>query len=195
MNNLIDVQNIEGQLLVSSREVATNFEKNHKEILRSIENTRAQNCAVLEMFIESTYVASNGKTNKEYLMTRDGFSLLVMGFTGAKAMDWKIKYIEVFNKMEQQLKNPFSNLSPELQAIFTIDKKQQEIEVKVNTLMNTMTIDYSQQEEIRMNTNRRVIEILDGKESKAYKKLKNRMFQDIWRSYKKNFRVNSYRNT
>lgn len=51
-------------------------------------------------FLESTY-ENRGKQYPEYLMNRDGFSLLVMGF---KAMNWKIKYIEAFNEMEQQLK-------------------------------------------------------------------------------------------
>jgi phage regulator Rha-like protein len=44
------------------------------------------------------------RTQKEYLLTRDGFSLVVMGFTGQKALQWKLKYIEAFNKMEAQLK-------------------------------------------------------------------------------------------
>lgn len=41
--------------------------------------------------------------NKCYLMTRDGFSLLVMGFTGQKALEWKLRYIEAFNEMENSL--------------------------------------------------------------------------------------------
>lgn len=86
-------------------------------------------------------------------------------------------------------------LSKELQAIFTIDKKTVEMDSRLSKLENTMTIDYSQQEELRMTANRTVVELLDGKSSEAYKKLKSRMFQDLWRSYKKYFRVNSYRNT
>lgn len=86
-------------------------------------------------------------------------------------------------------------LSKELQAIFTIDKKTVEMDSRLSKLENTMTIDYSQQEELRMTANRTVVELLDGKNSEAYKKLKSRMFQDLWRSYKKYFRVNSYRNT
>lgn len=111
MNNLvasIDVREYEGQPVVSSREIADNFEKNHKEVLRSIDNQieilgGAQNCAGL--FIESKYQhPQNKQWYKEYLLTRDGFSLLVMGFTGAKALEWKLKYIEAFNKMEQYIK-------------------------------------------------------------------------------------------
>lgn len=107
MNNLvasIDVKEYEGQPVVSSREVANNFGKKHKHVLESIENIKAENSAVTKMFIESSYKAGTGKNYKEYLLTRDGFSLLVMGFTGAKALQWKLKYIEAFNKMEQYIK-------------------------------------------------------------------------------------------
>ena len=109
MNNLvasIDVREYEGQPVVSSREVANNFEKKHKHVLECIENLKegvAEKSA--DLFIESKYQhPQNKQWYKEYLLTRDGFSLLVMGFTGAKALEWKLKYIEAFNKMEQYIK-------------------------------------------------------------------------------------------
>jgi phage regulator Rha-like protein len=56
------------------------------------------------MFVKSYYtVEDNNKHYTKYIMTRDGFSLLAMGFTGKKALQWKLKYIEAFNKMEQAL--------------------------------------------------------------------------------------------
>lgn len=96
-----------GKILASSRDVAEKFGKNHKEILRSIDNiskeiSTAQFCALFKI---SNYKASNGKTNKEYLIDRDGFSLLCMGFTGTKALEWKLKYIDAFNQMEETLKS------------------------------------------------------------------------------------------
>ena len=123
MNNLvasIDVKEYEGQPVVSSREVANNFGKKHKHVLESIENIKAENSAVTKMFIESSYKAGTGKNYKEYLLTRDGFSLLVMGFTGAKALEWKLKYIEAFNKMEQYIKQQVPQLTEEDQAILSI---------------------------------------------------------------------------
>ena len=58
------------------------------------------------MFCEHSYkVEGNNKTYHEYLMNRDGFSLLVMGFTGRKSLEWKIKYIQAFNAMEKELRN------------------------------------------------------------------------------------------
>lgn len=134
MNELIKITtNEKGQLVVSSREIATNFNKDHKHVLESISNLINgvdENSA--DLFIESKYQhPQNKQWYKEYLLTRDGFSLLVMGFTGAKALEWKLKYIKAFNKMEEHIKSQAINtseLSPELQMfkqIFDTVAKQQ----------------------------------------------------------------------
>lgn len=94
-----------GQVVVSSREVAEHFGKEHKTVLRSIEELRAQNCATKSMFYETTF-ENRGKQYPMYLMNRDGFSLLTFGFTGKEALEWKLKYIDAFNQMEQKLTNP-----------------------------------------------------------------------------------------
>ena len=118
IKELVHVNN--EQVVTDSRKVGAVFDKPHKTVLRSIENiiteaqnglsdNSAQNCAQ-SFFYETTYKDGSGKSNKMYLMNRDGFSLLVMGFTGKKALEWKIKYIEAFNAMEKQLKTP--KLSP-----------------------------------------------------------------------------------
>ena len=99
----ITINNFNGVLTVSRLQVAKDFGKQHKHVLEAIENIKAENSAVISMFIESTYKAGTGKKYKCYEITRDGFSLLVMGFTGKKALEWKLKYIEAFNSMEKQL--------------------------------------------------------------------------------------------
>ena len=109
MNELINIMEKDGQLVVSSRQVAENFEKQHKDVLESIcklisQMSSAENSA--NLFIQSEYADKYGRMQKEYLMTRDGFSLLVMGFTGSKALEWKLKYIEAFNHMEAELNSP-----------------------------------------------------------------------------------------
>lgn len=67
---------------------------------QAIEKLISENSLVKSMFIRSYYDTERGKTYKEYLMNRDGFSLLVMGFTGKEALVWKLKYINAFNQME-----------------------------------------------------------------------------------------------
>lgn len=76
-------------------------------MLESIERLQTQMHSTensAEYFMLETYRDASGKQNKEYLLTRDGFSLLVMGFTGEKALAWKLKYIRAFNAMEGMLK-------------------------------------------------------------------------------------------
>ena len=99
-------QNREEILTANSRDVAEHFEKQHKDVLESIRNLTAENSATKSMFIETSF-ESRGKFYPQYELTRDGFSLLVMGFTGSKALEWKLKYIEAFNEMERELKRLF----------------------------------------------------------------------------------------
>ena len=104
MNDLINITNRDGQAVVSSREVAERFGKQHKDVLESIRGITAENSALTSMFFATAYTAGTGKSYPMYLMNRDGFSLLAMGFTGKEALAWKIKYIEAFNKMEETIR-------------------------------------------------------------------------------------------
>lgn len=104
MNNLNLVSINNNQVVVSSRQVADNFGKQHKDVLESIRGILAAENSATKFFYESTFT-NRGKQYPEYLMNRDGFSLLVMGFTGEKALEWKVKYINAFNAMEQELRN------------------------------------------------------------------------------------------
>jgi len=103
MNDLINITNRDGQAVVSTLEVAERFGKEHKNVLASIKNLAAENSAAKSMFYETTF-ENRGKEYPMYLMNRDGFSLLAMGFTGKEALAWKIKYIEAFNKMEEHIR-------------------------------------------------------------------------------------------
>jgi anti-repressor protein len=100
MNNLTIVSN--GQVVVNSRRVSEDFGKQHKDVLESIRDILAAENSATKFFSESTF-DNRGKKYPEYLMNRDGFSLLVMGFTGKEALQWKLKYIQAFNEMESQL--------------------------------------------------------------------------------------------
>lgn len=102
MNDIVlSTQN--GEPVASSREIAKRFGKEHRNVIQSIKNLSAENSAVTQMFFKSEYTAGTGKKYPMYLMNRDGFSLLAMGFTGKEAVQWKLKYIAAFNTMEQQL--------------------------------------------------------------------------------------------
>ena len=90
---------------VSSQQIAKAFDKNHRDVIRKIKELMAK-CPTnfgVRNFAQSNYLNSQNKTQTEYLLTRDAFSILVMGFTGEKALFWKIRYIEAFNEMEKTL--------------------------------------------------------------------------------------------
>lgn len=107
MDDLIQLQVRDGTPVVGSREVAERFGKRHDHLIRDIEKIKADLGSPQKwghLFAESEWEnQQNKQTYKEYLLTRDGFSLLVMGFTGKEALEWKLKYIDAFNKMESAL--------------------------------------------------------------------------------------------
>jgi Rha family phage regulatory protein len=101
---------ISPEMTTKSQIIAEKFGKQHKDVLRKIETLdipddyRERNFAPTFQDIPGP----NGATrqSKSYELTRDGFALLVMGFTGKRAMAWKIKFLEAFNSMEAQLRTP-----------------------------------------------------------------------------------------
>ncbi|HEC1884097.1 TPA: Rha family transcriptional regulator [Campylobacter jejuni] len=94
----------ENKVFINSLDLAKVFNKNHKDVLETIKN-QPQNDFTESNFILSTYKDKKGELRPCYNLTRDAFSLLVMGFTGKKAYKWKIEFIKAFNEMEKRLRN------------------------------------------------------------------------------------------
>lgn len=92
-----------GEPVASSRQIAENFEKRHDHVIRDIDAIKKDVPNFGEMFFETTAPDSYGREQRAYLMNRDGFTLLAMGFTGKAALEWKLKYIAAFNEMEKKL--------------------------------------------------------------------------------------------
>ena len=102
MNNLVIMK--DQQAVTSSLQVAETFGKEHSKVIRSIEGI-AKSGDTPNMFVKGTYINDqNGQKYSMYYMNRDGFTLLAMGFTGKKALKFKMQYIEAFNNMENELK-------------------------------------------------------------------------------------------
>lgn len=99
----VSVVEKDGEFYVTSLQVAEHFEKEHHNVLKAISNLEVPENFRLVNFEESFRKDSQGAKRKLVLMTRDGFTFLAMGFTGSKAVEWKIKYIEAFNSMEKEL--------------------------------------------------------------------------------------------
>lgn len=105
----------DGKILASSREISERFEKRHGDVIEKIAKLEEEIQPTensVRYFTPTEYEDLKGEMRKEYLLTRDGFSLVVMGFNGNKALQWKLKYIEAFNKMEQTLKDQNKSALP-----------------------------------------------------------------------------------
>ena len=191
---ILSTQN--GEPVASSRQIAESFGKEHKSVLRSVEDLVAQNCAAKSMFYETTF-ENRGKQYPMYLMNRDGFSLLVMGFTGKAALEWKLKYIQAFNEMEKKLSAlQMPKLSKEMQALFLLDDRTQRQEQRLTALENTMTVDYNQQRVLRKSISRSVICALGDEKAPAYidNHVRSKVYSECNHDVQDWFRVNSVGN-
>lgn len=105
-NELIQVLN--NETMTTSLLVAEKFNKDHKTVLRKIENliSEIEIGTILcqsNLFKKSEYTDAYNRTQSMYYLNRDGFTLLAMGFTGKEALKWKLTYIQAFNEMEKKL--------------------------------------------------------------------------------------------
>lgn len=103
MSELVEV--VGGKPMVSTKSVADKFGKVHRNVMRDVNNIirdLGDDSGALN-FEQSSYTSKQNKILKCYMMGRDEFSLLAMGFTGKEALKWKIAYIKAFNKMEELL--------------------------------------------------------------------------------------------
>lgn len=94
-----------GEPVADSRMIADHFSRNHKDVLRAIDRAVAETDEEFNgrNFAPVTYTDKKGQDRRAYELTRDGFSYVVMGFTGQAASKWKVRYISAFNAMEREL--------------------------------------------------------------------------------------------
>lgn len=189
---------------IDSREVAEMMEINHWEVLRKLDGTDKvkgiipiltdNKIVVSKYFIQSAYKDSSGKENKCYLCTRLGCDFLANKFNGEKGILFTAKYVERFNQMEQAIKNPYAHLSKEVQAIFALDHKQQQLAVEVKELKEGMPLFNVECKEIQAAVKRKGVEILGGKNSVAYKNnsIRGKVYSDIQQQLRREFGVSRY---
>lgn len=130
MNEIVNygIENRNGILVVSSRVLAKVFGKEHKHILETIDKLVESNTAEIQaLFIETYYVASNGKKNREYLVTETGFTLYVMNIQGY--VKEKLNYIATFNRMKAELED---RITTKEQHLLNIMKSKSEVEIATN---------------------------------------------------------------
>ncbi|EAJ5317855.1 hypothetical protein DDP22_08640 [Campylobacter coli] len=100
----VELEVANDQVTTTSLDIAAVFNKRHDNIIAKIETFPKDSFTDLN-FKASKYIDSTGRILPCYKITRDAFSLLVMGFTGEKAYKWKVEFIKAFNEMEKRLRN------------------------------------------------------------------------------------------
>lgn len=198
MSNLVIMKN--KQVVTTSTKVSDDFGREHRNVMRDIRDLQKDVLNFEQMFLEGNEPDSYGRDRKIYYMNRDGFALLAMGFTGKKALQFKLGYIQAFNQMEKQIQSSQLPMSQEDIMIATL-KTQKEIKATLKLVEND--IDYLKQE-INLSRSQKhrlsglvrknVFNALGGKRTQAYmdKNLKARLYSNHWREIKNYFDVEAY---
>ena len=197
MKDLVVMKN--KQAVTTSLKVAESFSKAHRDVMRAIRNLIAKNCAVGNMFDKATYINKQGHEQPMFYMNRDGFTLLAMSFTGDKALQFKLKYIEAFNKMEQIIKEqalpqtPEEKLALTMQVTGHLDKRVTKVENTLHDMQEKAEVDESQRYQLLQARKHRVIEACGGVDSNYYRDKKaKKAFSEFGRDFKKAFDIPRY---
>lgn len=206
MNNLVIMH--DQQAVTTSLVLAEAFGKEHKNVIRAIESKIGE--LKIEpsskMFLKGEYTSSQNKQQPMYYLNRDGFTFIAMGFTGKKADDFKLKYIDAFNQMEEQIKNKSQFRLPTNLAEMTLmfnnvmqdqDKKIEEQGKKVDFLMDLSGLTSSRNKELMKARNKKIIQVCGSAESNSYKdkSLRSKLYNELFKSYRRRFDVNQYVDT
>lgn len=121
------------QVLTSSLLVAEKFGKEHSDVLKAVDSLMCKmsdnQCKgyFADTSIEVKQPNGGIRKSRVVVMNRDGFTLLVMGFTGEKALQFKLEYINAFNKMEEAIKNGGFNVPKSFREALLLAAEQQEV--------------------------------------------------------------------
>lgn len=179
MNDLVIMKN--QQAVTSSLQVAEVFEKNHRDVLKAITNLKKDVRNFAQMFSETNIPDSYGRNRRAFYMNRDGFTLLAMGFTGDKALKFKLQYIEAFNSMEEQVKLPTSPREIArlaLQANEETNQRLDSVEGDVKDLKENQVIPNPEYSALSRRVNQRVSEVAHSY-GHITKKQRGELFKDI----------------
>ena len=187
------------QALTTSLKVAETFEKKHQHVLRDIDSLKKDVSNFGHMFEETSIKDSYGREQRAYFMNRDGFTLLAMGYTGKKALQFKLKYIEAFNKMEKTIREQELPQTPEERLALTmevtnrLDKRVTNVEEKIDYLTNTSELNETQRYQLLQARKQKVIQVCGGPDSNYYREKKaKKVFSQFGRDFKKAFKIPRY---
>lgn len=198
-NELINTSAIE---TIDSREVAEMVDMEHKNLLSKIrkyvEILDGSKLSSPQFFVPSTYVNNQNKEQPCYLLTKKGCEMVANKLTGEKGVIFTAKYVNRFAEMKQKIKLPKTDREILFLSVKVQEQTAQRVDVleeKVSDLEKSTTIDSSQQYTLERIAKTTVISALGGIDSRAYQLMSRKLFSNIWRDYKKYFKLGSYRDT
>lgn len=188
MNELVIMK--DQQAVTTSLQVAEVFGKNHYHVLEAIDNkihSNENSGQYNSMFVEGEYKDKSGKRNKMYYMNHDGFTFIAFGFTGKKADEFKLKYIDAFNKMEETIKehrtelptDPMEVLRLVFNATENTNKKVDRIDSDVDYLKNNQRLDATEYAYISKRISRKVYEYIDMHGLALSAPQRSKLYKDI----------------
>lgn len=194
---------------IDSRDVAEMMEIRHSDLLSKIdgvnEDFRNGKIRHEKYWIESTF-ENRGRDYRNYLITKRGCEFLAHKTTGTKGNLFTDRYMDVFEKMEQTIKNKqdefYNNLSTEMKSILLLDTRTQELDKKIsnvaedfNYFKDNETLSPAMMKEISQKVKRIGIKVLGGKDSRAYKISKGHypkvVMRDIYNQLKREFGIDA----
>ncbi|MCO5422520.1 Rha family transcriptional regulator [Enterococcus faecalis] len=183
------------QAVTSSLQIAETFNKNHRDVLAAIDDLKegvAENYA--DLFYEDTYIhPQNKQSYRQVVMNRDGFTLLAMGFTGQKALQFKLKYIEAFNQMEKEIQQPKLPTSKRELAMLALSANEEtnervdNIDKRLVDIEENKLISTEDKGTIDSRVRKKVYYLC--KEQRLSQEAKSMLFQDLGSSIKRLFNV------
>lgn len=201
MDQLVFIEN--GQAVTNSLKVAEVFEKEHRRVLQDIRDLECSEHFRQHNFVQSSYVNSQNKEMPLFFMSKKGFTLLAMGYTGKEAMKFKEAYIDQFEKMEDELKRPrvlsereqlMASMKMTLEAAEEIAAVKEEV-VTVKSEMKEVRTMVEQQITLDHGEQRRVQKVIAHKvyETESNPDLRPSRFRELHREIKDRFGVASYK--
>lgn len=207
-----EVITVEGKeiIVADSREVARVMEMEHSKLLRKVdginEDFTEAKIGLSKYWMESDYKDGSGKSNRNYLITKRGCEFLAHKTIGKKGNLFTDKYMDAFEKMEEELRNKqrdyYSKLSPQMKAIFNLDIRQQEQEKHLKAVdddlqefKNNAPLFNNECDELQAEVKRVALRMLGGKNAPAYKyrPTATKVFSDIQHQLKREFDVVRYK--
>ena len=199
MNEILKATNEDIQR-ISSREVAEMMEvKRHSNMLSKIDTIDLTltngKISTFDYWIKSTYKDLKGELRREYLVSKKGCELLAHKSTGEKGVLFTVKYMDRFEQLEKQINKP-KNLSPldQLRLQYQVLETHEQRFEKIEERLDSLEINPHQKRAIQKAKTKRVLELLGGRKSIAYKdaSLRGKVYADMGRQYNSYFDISEY---